>query len=67
MKGTKRATIHHLNKEKLHMLTTHTGKQVNIFFGFLKVLPTFLFDFSYANFYGFSEFCKFLFGLMQGF
>ena len=35
MKGTKRATIHHLNKEKLHMLTTHTGKQVNIFWFFL--------------------------------
>ena len=47
------------------MLTTHTGKQVNIFFGFLKVLPTFLFDFSYANFYGFSKFCKFLFCFMQ--
>ena len=53
MKGTNRATIHHLNKEKLHMLTTHTGKQVNIF--------------GYANFYGFSEFCKFLFGFRQGF
>ena len=65
MKGTNRATIHHLNKEKLHMLTTHTGKQVNIF-GFLKVLLI-LFDFSYAIFYGFSEFCKFLFGFMQGF
>ena len=42
MKGTNRATIHHLNKEKLHVLTTHTRKQVNIFFGFLKVLPTFI-------------------------
>ena len=62
MKGTNRATIHHLNKEKLHMLTAHTGKQVNIF-GFCQ----FLFDFSYANFYGFSEFCKFLFDFMQGF
>jgi len=41
MKGTNRATIHHLNKEKLHMLTTHTGKQVNIF-GFLKVLLIFI-------------------------
>ena len=30
-KGTNRETIHHLNKEKLHMLTTHIGKQVNIF------------------------------------
>ena len=65
MKGTNRATIHHLNKEKLHMLTTHTRKQV-IFLGFSKFCP-FLFDFSYANFYGFSEFCKFLFGFMQGF
>ena len=66
MKGTNRATIHHLNKEKLHMLTTHTEKQVNIF-EFLKVLSIFLFNFSYANFYGFSDFCKFLFGFMQGF
>jgi hypothetical protein len=41
MKGTNRATIHHLNKEKLHMLTTHTGKQVNIFGFFL----------GFANFY----------------
>ena len=41
MKGTNRATIHHLNKEKLHMLTTHTRKQV-IFFGFFL---------SFANFY----------------
>ena len=47
------------------MLTTHIGKQVNIF-GFLWVLPI-LFDFSYANFYGFSEFYKFLFGFMQRF
>ena len=66
MKGTNRATIYHLNKEKLHMLTTHTGKQVNIFFGFSRFCQ-FLFDFSYANFYGFLEFCKFLFGFMQGF
>ena len=41
MKGTNRATIHHLNKEKLHMLTTHTRKQVNIF-GFLMVLLIFI-------------------------
>ena len=41
MKGTNRATIHHLNKEKLHMLTTHIGKQVNIFWVFL----------SFAKFY----------------
>ena len=27
----------------------------------------FLFVFSYANFYGFYKFCKFLFGFMQGF
>ena len=40
-KGTNRASIHHLNKEKLHMLTTHTGKQVNIF-GFLWVLQIFI-------------------------
>ena len=65
MKGTNRATIHHLNEEKLHMLTTHTGKQV-IFLGFYGFFQ-FLFEFSYANFYGFSEFCKFLFGFMQGF
>ena len=66
MKGTNRATIHHLNKEKLHMLTTHTGKQVHVFWVFLSFCQ-FLFDFSYANFFGFSEFCKFLFGFMQGF
>ena len=30
-KEINRATIHHLNKEKLHMLTTHIGKKVNIF------------------------------------
>ena len=36
MKGTNRATIHHLNKEKLHMLTTHTEKHVNIFFSVFK-------------------------------
>ena len=41
MKETNGATIHHLNKEKLHLLTTHTGKQVNIF-GFLKVMPIFI-------------------------
>ena len=40
-KGTNRATIHHLNREKLHMLTTHTGKQVNIFWVFK----------GFANFY----------------
>ena len=66
MKGTNRATIHHLNKEKLHMLTTHIGKQVNIFWVFSKFCQ-FLFDFSFATFYGFPEFCKFLFGFMQGF
>ena len=66
MKGTNRATIHHLNKEKLHMLATHTGKQVNIFLDFQRFCQ-FLFDFSYANFYGFSEFCNFLFGFMQDF
>ena len=65
MKGTNRATIHHLNKEKLHMLTTHTEKQVNVL-GF-KRFCQFLFDFNYANFYGFLYFCKFLFGFMQGF
>ena len=66
MKGTNRATIHHLNKEKLHMLTTHTGKQVNIFLGF-QTFWKFLFDISYEIFYGFLVFCKFLFGFMQGF
>ena len=40
-KQNDRATIHHLNKEKLHMLTTHTGKQVIFFVFFL----------SFANFY----------------
>ena len=39
------------------MLTTHTGKQVNIF-GFLKVLLI-LFDFSYAIFMDFQNFAIF--------
>ena len=42
MIGTNRATIQHLNKEKLHMLTTHIGKQVNIF-GFFLSLASFYF------------------------
>ena len=41
MKGTNRATIYHLDKKELHMLTTHIGKQVNIFGFFL----------SFASFY----------------
>ena len=65
MKGTNRATIHHLNKEKLHMLTTHTGKQVIFFVFFL----------SFANFYLilvmqiFMDFQNFVifFGFIQGF
>ena len=59
MKGTNRATIHHLNKEKLHMLTTHTGKQVNIF-GFLKVLSIFyliLVMQIFMDFQNFANFC----------
>ena len=40
MKETNRATIHHLNKEELHMLTTHIGKQVNIF-GFVLSFASF--------------------------
>ena len=62
MKGTNRATIHHINKEKLHMLTTHIGMQVNIF-GFCQ----FLFDFSYAIFYEFSEFANFYLVSCNGF
>ena len=66
MKGTNRSTIYLLNKEKLHMLTTHTRKASKYFWVF-KGFVYFLFDFSYANFNGFSEFCNFLFGFMQGF
>ena len=58
MKGTNRATFHHLNKKKLHMLTTHLRKQVNIF-GFSKfckiyfvlVMQIFMNFLGFANFY----------------
>ena len=40
------------------MLTTHIGKQVNIF-GFFSKFCKFLFGFSYANFYAFSSFANF--------
>ena len=59
MKGNNRATIHHLNKEKLHMLTTQTGKQVNIF-GFLKGFPNFyliLVMQIFMDFHNFANFC----------
>jgi hypothetical protein len=59
MKGINRANVHHLSMEKLHILTTHIGKQVNIF-GFSKFCK-FLFDFSYANLYGFLDFLIFYF------
>ena len=58
MKGIDKATIHHLNKKKLHMLTTHIGKQINIF-GFSKFCK-FLFDFSYAVFMVFLDFTNLL-------
>ena len=64
MKGTNRVTIHHLNKGKLHMLTTHTGKQVNIFWVF-KGFVNFYLILVMQFFYEFSEVCKFLFGFMQ--
>ena len=60
MKGINKATIHHLNKKKLHMLTTHIGKQVNIFWVFLSfakfylilVMQIFMDFLSFANFFG---------------
>ena len=59
MKRTNRATIYHLNKEKLHMLTTHTGKQVNIFWVFIGfanfylilVMQIFMDFYNFSNFY----------------
>ena len=59
MKEINRATIHRLNKEKLHMLTTHIGKQVNIF-GFCKFCKL-LFDFSIQFFMDFLYFANFYF------
>ena len=59
MKGTNKATIHHLNKEKLHMFTTHTRKQVNIF-GFLKDFANFyliLVMQFFMDFQNFANFC----------
>ena len=65
MKGINRATIHHLNMEKLHMLTTHIRKQVNIF-GFSKFYK-FLFDLVMQFFMDFLDFANFLFCFMQGY
>ena len=72
MKGNNRATIHHRNMEKLHMLTAHIGKQINIS-GFSKFCN--FFNFSYAIFYlilvmqvffmDFLVFANFLFCFMQ--
>ena len=59
MKGIDRATIHHLNMEKLHMLTTHIRKQVNIF-GFSKFYK-FLFDLVMQIFMDFLDFANFYF------
>ena len=59
MKGTNRATIHHLNKQKLHMLTTHTGKQVNIFWvfkGFAKFYLILVMQI-FMDFQNFANFC----------
>ena len=65
MKGTNRATIHYLNKEKLHMLTTY-WKASKYFWDFKGFVNFYLILVMQKNF-GFSEFCKFLFGFMQGF
>ena len=59
MKGTNRAAIHHLNKEKLHMLTTHTGKQVNIFWVFKGLVNFYLILVMqiFMDFQNFANFC----------